>query len=688
MGTVKKQKEGKKGNRPVRFSITSKILTMSIGCILIAMLASQIILSTISSNELVDNGKSNLSTLAHAKGQAFDQYIASQKALTQSVANNGQVIAACKEYLYANTTNPDTQESISEYLGQIFEDSSEMYENFFVTAGTMGYADCLGNSTLHDVSEEPYYKACMENGCFFGNNLSPVTGNPVYVISYTIHDPVGGRIIGTVNNSIDMLKLTETMSPGDQYSLNLIDLDGLIVASPDEEAILKVNMNELDPPAWAHILETKDGVTEYNDPFSGLLTYTGYSVTDNFVCQISMVDALFDGARNSIRRASFLITGVALIIVIAVIVIACGCIVRPLRLASASINQLIEDIKNGRGDLTTRINVKAGDEVGQITKSINEFIDTLQNIMHMLGSSSQKLNTISVSVRDNISSTEGQIANVSSVMEEMAASSEQTSAALSQVVDEMENISGLISGVYDRAVERSEATRDIVTKVEGMRNDELTRRDISDADTKEVVTQLEQSMTAVREVDKIAALTEDILNIASQTNLLALNASIEAARAGEAGKGFAVVAEEIRQLAANSRETANNIQVISSGVIASVNELAEKADQIARALVDSNAAGRKSAEHIAGSYQTDITDMSSAMDEFASNSSEVQNAIEKIREAIDAINTAVEENAQGITSITTSTTDIAGSISTITTEAQDELAISNELQSEVARFNY
>ena len=115
MGTVKKQKEGKRGKRPVRFSITSKILTMSIGCILIAMLASQIILSSISSNELVDNGRRNLSTLAHAKGQAFDQYIASQKALTQSVANNGQVIAACKEYVYTNTTNQDTQESLSEY---------------------------------------------------------------------------------------------------------------------------------------------------------------------------------------------------------------------------------------------------------------------------------------------------------------------------------------------------------------------------------------------------------------------------------------------------------------------------------------------------------------------------------------------------------------------------------------------
>lgn len=686
MGNNTKKKA--KAGTSFHMSITAKILCMSIGCLLVALLVSQVIARNIASDRLVENGKSNLSTLAVSKGQAFEQYIAAQKVLTQSVANNGQIITACKEYLYSGVTNPNTKSNIANYLSEIFDDSDEMYENFFVTAGSMGYADCLRNTTLHDVAEEPFYQECMENGSFFGNNVSPGTGNPVYVIAYAIYDPVNGQPIGTVNNSIDLLKLADVMSPDTSYKLNLIDLSGLIVASPDKEAVLNVNMNELDPQAWSHILESVQGVTEYDDPFSGLLTYTGYSVTDNFVCQISVLDSSFDGARNSITEASIIITIVASILAILVIFFACRSIVKPLKAANASINKLIADIKNGNGDLTTRISVKGGDEVGQITKSINAFIDTLQSIMNMLGNNSSRLNSISSSVKENISSTEGQIANVSSVMEQMAASSEETSASLSQVVDEMENISGLISGVHDRALEQSAATRDIVRRVGEMRQSELAHRDASDAETKVVVEQLEQSMTAVREVDKIAALTEDILSIASQTNLLALNASIEAARAGEAGKGFAVVAEEIRQLAANSRETANNIQSISSGVIASVNDLAEKADLIAKALVDSNATGRASAENLTGSYQDDITTMSGAMDEFASHSSDVQTAIAKIKEAIDAINSAVEENAQGITSITTSTTEIAGSISVITTEAQDNLAISNELQTEVSRFTY
>lgn len=108
--------------------------------------------------------------------------------------------------------------------------------------------------------------------------------------------------------------------------------------------------------------------------------------------------------------------------------------------------------------------------------------------------------------------------------------------------------------------------------------------DDSKAESKKIADTLREGLQASvensRSVDAIQQLTDDILAISSQTNLLALNASIEAARAGEAGKGFAVVADEIRQLAYNSRNTANSIQEISSQVMMAVKNLADASEKL------------------------------------------------------------------------------------------------------------
>jgi methyl-accepting chemotaxis protein len=76
---------------------------------------------------------------------------------------------------------------------------------------------------------------------------------------------------------------------------------------------------------------------------------------------------------------------------------------------------------------------------------------------------------------------------------------------------------------------------------------------------------LEESAHVLRTVlDRVANVAGEIGGIAGQTNLLALNATIEAARAGEAGKGFAVVASEVKNLAARSSSSANQIATLVS----------------------------------------------------------------------------------------------------------------------------
>ena len=194
------------------------------------------------------------------------------------------------------------------------------------------------------------------------------------------------------------------------------------------------------------------------------------------------------------------------------------------------------------------------------------------------------------------------------------------------------------------------------------------------------------SVEASKSVSQITELTDNILSIAAQTNLLALNASIEAARAGEAGKGFAVVADEIRQLADNSRETANSIQAISGQVIDAVTDLAGNATEMIRFVDEEVANDYDNFVNIIGKYESDSDEASNSFSEFADMATDSVDTMTKMNDGINNISVTIEESTRGITNVAEEISKLVMAISSISVQAGENKNISDGLSGEVSKF--
>ncbi|MDE7325752.1 MAG: methyl-accepting chemotaxis protein [Lachnospiraceae bacterium] len=401
---------------------------------------------------------------------------------------------------------------------------------------------------------------------------------------------------------------------------------------------------------------------------------------------IGMASAKQTAVRNDALVLSVGIMLIMLIIVVTSIIVIQVTIVRPTLNYEKRLRRIIRDIDDKRGDLTERIPVVTGDEIGGLVRGVNLFIATLQNIMKKIVSATGDMNQSFVYVTDSVHKANANSGDISASSEEIAATIDNISNTVNRINGQAGLIGDHVSDVAQVTKKIQQSTKQMKQRAGEMEESAEKNKQETNLMLEGIMERLNAAIENSRSVDHVNELTDEILNISSQTNLLALNASIEAARAGDVGRGFAVVADEIRMLADSSRETANKIQNINSIVISAVGELNANANDIMRYIseailpdYDSHAtAGRK--------YREEADSVSGAMDNCLARMDDLSSMIADMAGQMNQIADAVGECNQGVSHSADSTQSLVEQINQVYKNVESSIRIVENLNQQSDAF--
>jgi len=243
--------------------------------------------------------------------------------------------------------------------------------------------------------------------------------------------------------------------------------------------------------------------------------------------------------------------------------------------------RMLRAIAEGDGDLTRRLPAAGGDEMGELARSFNTFVDKLQQMVRGLGAdtttlaaAAEQLTAIASRMADGARHTSGSAASVSGAAERMSANADALASSIGATTSSLEGL--------------AIATGQLTTTAAEIAGSSGRARAITQTATQEVDRATAQMRLLGEAALEIGKVTETINNISAQTNLLALNATIEAARAGAAGKGFAVVATEIKELAQQTAAATEDIKQRIAAIQQSTHDTVRDIDKVSSVIQEVN----------------------------------------------------------------------------------------------------
>lgn len=352
------------------------------------------------------------------------------------------------------------------------------------------------------------------------------------------------------------------------------------------------------------------------------------------------------------------------------------------------LNEKVEELASGSGDLTKEVDIYSGDELEVIAGNMNKFIGQIRSLVKEVSQVSRDIlvngEELNATVNENtrvMSDMSSEIGQISENMECSSGSSRELSENLAESAREIAAFAKEVNGIRKEVQAANEKAQAASVFADKNRKNAL--------DSIEVLQKrMRKTSKDARKIEQVRQIAEEIGHISAQTKMLSLNAQIEAARAGTMGAGFAVVATEVGNLSNEIDNAVKEISQINTEVLAAVGALTEVSEEMIQFVVKDVVKDYDAFASLGEDYGRTTDVIRTQMAEIGDQSERISKEISVINDNLQEITETVILAAESANNLASSTNVISDSLENLNETSQKNSLHTENLNEMVKKYTF